>query len=316
MRKAEDFLKRQLKGGVPAVPSTKKQSGAGVQKNIENTSGIQGKSSDVVTGNNNATRQNRSDKYFHQSQTTQTLASKKIRPRKSTWTVFLVVILVLCGIGYFTTMPSKGHSFKSLGNGYKSDVRDGVFCVIALNQNGKGASVGSAFAVDSKNLITNKHVVAGAQRKVLIAHPNWTNHKVAVVKEMSQSFDLAWLQLEKTSTNLMPLPLSDTMAEQGEKVYTFGYPGYSYDQSNSIPQITMDEGIIKANHRILEGNPCYETSATINGGNSGGPLVNSRHEVVGINTFRLKSEYADNCFYAIRVEAIRAAFPALWKKIK
>ena len=312
MGKPESFLQRQLnknRMNPTSVPHDQRE-----RKESDSVKGSTAARPNTLpnrvehtTGQNNINMPNAQRK-----QSNSNFPSTQIRPRKSISGYVVLVLLGIAGIGYFASSPSSMFS-SSPGGG---DVRDGVFCVITPTADGKGGSLGTAFAVDSRNLITNKHVVAGGTDKVLLAHPNWTEPQIAVVKEISQNFDLAWLQLAKSSSKLVPLKISSTIVEQGERVFTFGYPGYSYKQSNAIPQITMDEGIIKANHRILEGNPCYETSATINGGNSGGPLVNSRHEVVGINTFRLKSEYADNCFYAIRVEAIKTAFPALWKKIK
>ena len=52
-----------------------------------------------------------------------------------------------------------------------------------------------------------------------------------------------------------------------------------------------------------------------NGGNSGGPLVNEKFQVVGVNTFKMKAEYAEGCFYSVTVETIKLAFPELWQKI-
>lgn len=246
----------------------------------------------------------------HASDKISKLSTRQILPKKSPVIIGLIfVFAVITGvtlIGVFTG----DYPVSSM---ISTDIRDGIFCVIAKQND--NTAVGTAFAVDSKNLLTNKHVVRDAKwGKVLIAHPKWSKPCIARIKEMARAFDLAWLELEDSSVKLTPLTISETLAIQGEDVYSFGYPGYSYEISNGIPEITMDKGIIKATHRIMDGtNPCYETSATINSGNSGGPLVNNEHEVIGVNSFGIDS--MENCFYAIRIDVVKIAFPALWNRI-
>ena len=212
---------------------------------------------------------------------------------------------------------SKTSSVSARGSDLKSNIKrvsPSVVCVEVTTK--KGTFVGSGFAVTDKYIITNRHVVEGA-RGVRIGNPLWKKKVFdANIIEISQDYDLAWIEVDDDSFTLKPMNLyNGSLLDQGEKVYTLGYPGYSYEQSKSIPQMTVAEGIIKSNNRVMDSNPCYESSAIINGGNSGGPLVNEKFQVVGVNTFKMKAEYAEGCFYSVTVETIKLAFPELWQKI-
>jgi len=341
MRKAESFLNRQRrKMGDVSVDRVDTSNERVLEKKSENsasTSLFQSQStekkegcrknnfaeqsfSQVNVSQNSSTRmpQSSGTHSFNQPRTTFSSSTTVVQPKKNSvflYFVFGFAILVGGVCLLINSSEINKSSYRAAGEYSKSDIRDSIFCVGVKQKN--GGAVGTAFAVDSQNLITNKHVVAeSVESRVVIAHPKWSKPQTAIIKEVSQNYDLAWLQIEAPSINLIPLKLSENIAPQGAKVFTLGYPGYSYDQSNSIPEITLCDGIIKATNRNIAGNPCYETSATINGGNSGGPLVDESLRVIGVNTFSLKLDRAVNCFYAIRVEAIKSAFPSLWNRIK
>jgi len=347
MGKAEDFLNRQRrKTGEMSAEKTRETNVKTSRKNSELSTATTLFQSQFTEKRESQDKSNFSGRTFSQVNTTQEIASEKrsftishprsisnsysppktalssstsvVHPKKNSvflYFVFCFAILV-CGIClFFSSSEDKKSSNSTAGKYSNSDIRDSIFCVGVKQKD--GMSVGTAFAVDAKNLITNKHVVSeSVESRVVIAHPKWSKPQTAIIKEISQNYDLAWLQIEDQSINLIPLKLSENIAPQGAKVFTLGYPGYSYDQSNSIPEITLCDGIIKATNRNIGGNPCYETSATFNGGNSGGPLVDESFRVIGVNTFSLKLDRAVNCFYAIRVEAIKSAFPSLWNRIK
>jgi len=91
--------------------------------------------------------------------------------------------------------------------------------------------------------------------------------------------DLALIRIE-TDQNLMPLPMGDSdRLEVGDWVVAMGNP-FGLDN-------TVTAGIVSAKYRHIGAGP-YEnfiqTDASINPGNSGGPLLNTRGEVIGINT--------------------------------
>ena len=212
---------------------------------------------------------------------------------------------------------SKASSQTAQGGDLKSNIKRVSPSVVCIEvKTAEGTCVGTGFAVTGKYIITNRHVVEGA-KSVLVGNPLWEKKVFgANIIEISRAYDLAWIEVADDNFKLKPMSLyKGNLLDQGEKVYTLGYPGYSYGQSNAIPQLTVADGIIKSNNRVMDRNPCYESSATINGGNSGGPLVNEKFQVVGVNTFKMKAEYAEGCFYSVKVETIKLAFPELWKEI-
>ena len=139
---------------------------------------------------------------------------------------------------------------------------------------------GSGFILDrAGHVLTNYHVVAGANRGVEVLLSNKRRYKANVVGT-DKVHDLALLQID--APNLEPVVLADSGSlAVGQKVYAIGNP---FGLNG-----TMTRGIISAIRPIRgsEGAPiedAIQTDAAINPGNSGGPLLNSRGEVIGINT--------------------------------
>jgi S1-C subfamily serine protease len=140
---------------------------------------------------------------------------------------------------------------------------------------------GSGFVVDSKgDIVTNEHVVDGA-KSVSIRFWNGNTYKATVVGS-DQSTDLAVVKVDAPSSILHPLTLGDSSALQvGNGVVAIGSP-FGLEE-------TVTSGIVSALHRSMEApnnftiNDSIQTDAAINHGNSGGPLLNSSGEVIGVN---------------------------------
>lgn len=136
--------------------------------------------------------------------------------------------------------------------------------------------LGSGFFVSSDGyLLTNHHVVKDALR-VYIFTQDGTRIR-ALVKDSWPAMDLALLKVVGTSHPVISLADSDAV-EIGASVVAIGTP-----QDLGLAQ-SITQGIISG-RRLVVGVPCYQTSALINHGNSGGPLLNMRGEAVGIATF-------------------------------
>ena len=138
---------------------------------------------------------------------------------------------------------------------------------------------GSGFILNKQgNILTNNHVIDNAQRvEVTLAD----KHKYkATVVGIDKRHDLALLQIN--APNLQPITLAESNGlVVGQRVYAIGNP---FGLSG-----TMTRGIISAIRSIgVEGGAPIEdaiqTDAAVNPGNSGGPLLNSRGEVIGITT--------------------------------
>jgi S1-C subfamily serine protease len=143
-------------------------------------------------------------------------------------------------------------------------------------------SLGSGFVVDKAgHVVTNYHVVQGA-RKIRVSFSNGASMKAAVVGT-DPSSDLAVLKIDASPRALTPLPLGDSdAAKVGDPVVAIGNP-FGLDR-------TVTAGIVSAIQRAITAPNGYtidhviQTDAAINHGNSGGPLLNGRGDVIGVNS--------------------------------
>ena len=168
---------------------------------------------------------------------------------------------------------------------------------------------GSGFVLDKGgHVLTNFHVVEGANRGIEVMLSNKHRYSAKVVGT-DKVHDLALLQIE--APNLQAVTLADSAdLSVGQKVYAIGNP---FGLSG-----TMTRGIISSIRSIRgsEGAPiedAIQTDAAINPGNSGGPLLNSRGEVIGINTM-IASNGADQSSgigFAIPINTAKAVLADL-----
>jgi serine protease Do len=146
---------------------------------------------------------------------------------------------------------------------------------------------GTGFIVRPDGIvITNQHVVAGADQVVVTLHDG-TELPAAVVGEDATT-DIAVLRITGPRFAVAPIGRSDDLLT-GEWVVALGNP-YSYLLGNAEPTVTA--GVVSATRRNIlpsrDQSGLYldmiQTDAAINPGNSGGPLVNALGEVVGVNS--------------------------------
>ncbi len=139
-------------------------------------------------------------------------------------------------------------------------------------------SLGSGFIIDREGFIlTNNHVVEKTD-EIMVILANEKEFSAKIIGRDPKT-DLALIRIE-TDEPLEPLPLGDSdKLEVGDWVLAIGNPfGLGH---------TVTAGIVSAKYRRI-GAGSYEnfiqTDASINPGNSGGPLLNTKGEVVGINS--------------------------------
>ncbi|MGB0646903.1 MAG: Do family serine endopeptidase [Bradymonadia bacterium] len=141
-------------------------------------------------------------------------------------------------------------------------------------------SLGSGVVVSKNGLIlTNHHVIAGAD-KISVNFADGQELSATLVGEDPKS-DIAVIRLKSPPSDLKPIPMGDSKTLRlGETVLAIGNPfGLGH---------TVTMGIVSAKGRanldITDYENFIQTDAAINPGNSGGALVNTRGELVGINT--------------------------------
>ena len=142
----------------------------------------------------------------------------------------------------------------------------------------KSTGLGSGFIIDSKGIVvTNNHVIQGAED--IIVSVNGSKEYKAKVIGKDPYMDLAVLQIE-SDEKFKPVSFGDSdKARIGDWVVAIGNPfGFGG---------TVTSGIISSRNRdigLTRYDDFIQTDASINQGNSGGPLFNLDGEVIGINT--------------------------------
>src|SRR6202790_3553462 len=141
---------------------------------------------------------------------------------------------------------------------------------------------GSGFVIDEKGyILTNFHVVQEAQ-SIEVVLGDQTRFPGKFVGA-DQRNDVALVKIDPKGKHLVALPLGDSASLQvGQKVLAIGNPfGF---------QSTLTTGVVSALGRTVQTSQttfideAIQTDASINRGNSGGPLINSHGEVIGINS--------------------------------
>jgi S1-C subfamily serine protease len=141
---------------------------------------------------------------------------------------------------------------------------------------------GSGFVIDADgHILTNYHVVQGAQT-IDVTLGDQSRYKAKYIGADTTN-DIALIQIDPKGHKLSPLTLGDSRNLQvGQRVLAIGNPfGF---------QSTLTTGVISSLGRTVQTDEntlideAIQTDAAINRGNSGGPLLNSRGEVIGINS--------------------------------
>jgi S1-C subfamily serine protease len=170
---------------------------------------------------------------------------------------------------------------------------------------------GSGSILDQQgNILTNYHVIAGAQK--LSVSLGGQKDYPAVVVGRDPDTDLAVIRLtEKPAGPLTVIPMGDSdKLVVGQKVLAIGNP-FGLDRTLTTGVISGLQRPIRArNDRLIEG--AIQTDASINPGNSGGPLLDSRGRMIGINSQILSpSGSSAGVGFAVPVSIAKRVVPQL-----
>ena len=183
---------------------------------------------------------------------------------------------------------------------------------------GDGEGVGSGFVVSGEGeIVTNAHVVTAGEgrdarpaREVYVEFADSNKVRAEVVGHDPDS-DVALLRVETGGLTLRPLPLGrSSRIRVGEPVAAIGSP-FGERQSLSV-------GVVSAIDRSIRSLTAFEipgaiqTDAAVNPGNSGGPLVNARGQVIGINQqIKSRSGGGEGVGFAVPVDLVRRSIEDL-----
>ncbi|HET6879489.1 MAG TPA: trypsin-like peptidase domain-containing protein [Pirellulales bacterium] len=180
-----------------------------------------------------------------------------------------------------------------------------------------GDGLGSGFVYDEQGtIVTNYHVIEGA-KKATVRFADKSTADVVGFLVVAPGKDLALLRINSQGRTLKPLRTATDRPQKAEEVFAFGAPrGLESTVTNGIVSAVRQGTELRDNFKATTGVDIYtdhqhydldaiwiQTTAPISGGNSGGPLVNRRGEVVGLNTWNRTD--GQNLNFAISIEHVK-----------
>jgi S1-C subfamily serine protease len=163
---------------------------------------------------------------------------------------------------------------------------------------------GTGFLIDAKGyLVTNAHVIEKATN-IAVQHSNGKDYTARVVF-VDKTRDLAILKIDDANfkaPSSLPYAIKKSSAEVAEPVYTLGYPRN---------EIVYGEGYLAAKTGYNGDTLTCQIAIAANPGNSGGPVLNSKGEVVGILSARQVS--VEGAVFATQSKYIHQALSQLQK---
>ena len=166
----------------------------------------------------------------------------------------------------------------------------------------------SGFIITSDGLVvTNEHVVSG-ESNVGVWLTNGRRYGASVLERDATS-DLALLKIDGGSFDAIAVGDPNTV-RMGDEVLALGFPLADTIGTN----LTVTRGIVSST-RMEDGVQLLQTDASLNPGNSGGPLVNRDGEVIGVNTSRIEETDSGrpvtNIGFAVSVSELERRLPTL-----
>lgn len=213
----------------------------------------------------------------------------------------LLAVLLMTGFGADSNVvevPTNGASLADLVD----SVKDSVVTVVVAKEGGTGFGSGFVYTADGY-IITNYHVIDGAKSISVMCTDG--RELSAFLIDGDELSDVAVIYVK--NLGIEPLAIGDSDAIRvGEDVIAIGTP-VDTDYAG-----TVTKGIVSGVKRVVR---VYESSGllektmemiqtdtTLNHGNSGGPLINMRGEVIGINTMKYyASDAGDTLYFSIQI---------------
>lgn len=171
----------------------------------------------------------------------------------------------------------------------------GVSCKVS-----RGTQLGTGFIISEDGyILTNAHVIDGGQT-VMVVDSDMNEYEAEVIGSDAQT-DIAVLKIDPSEMDIVPVEFGKSSELRiGELAIAIGNP-LGFDLYG-----TMTTGIISGLNRTvtIEDNTMtlLQTSASINNGNSGGPLINAYGQVIGITSAKIDSTYGESLGFAIPID--------------
>ncbi|MFC3198600.1 trypsin-like peptidase domain-containing protein [Parapedobacter deserti] len=211
--------------------------------------------------------------------------------------------------GYYQTIEKTTSNYSALRrdmNTVKRNVNAQNAVIRNINEKQKGGAAShfgaTGFLVASNGyVVTNYHVVKGAD-SVHLQNTKGHSYRADVIY-IDPTHDLAMLRITDSAFQALksiPYTFKETASDLGEDVYTIGFPR---------DEIVYGQGYLSSRTGYAGDTTAYQLSIPVNPGNSGGPVVDSRGQVIGIISG--KQTGIDGVSFAIKTEALLKSISAI-----
>ena len=188
-----------------------------------------------------------------------------------------------------------------------------VVLVVAPARDGSGAGLGSGFFVGPHTIVTNNHVVKdGDPAKLFVINRGLGKATPAKVRATTSSVapepDFAVLEISGEGSG--PAMSLSPVAERLMDVVVAGFPAINTLEDSALDRLLQNGDLASIPEMIAnpgavvqmldrENPPLVAVNTAINGGNSGGPLVDYCGRVLGVNTFTSSNKRGEKAYYAL-----------------
>jgi S1-C subfamily serine protease len=175
------------------------------------------------------------------------------------------------------------------------------------------SSSGTGFAISEDGYIaTNHHVIQGSKIKVRGLKGDFSKTYEAKVVIEDKNNDLAIIKIEDsnfTTLGILPYKIDNNISDVGASVFALGYPL----RATMGDEVKLTNGIISSKTGFQGDITAYQISVPVQPGNSGGPLFDSKGNVVGV--INAKHALAENASYAVKTSYLLNLIQAMNYKL-
>jgi serine protease Do len=184
-------------------------------------------------------------------------------------------------------------------------VKPSVVTVTAYYPTSKRVGVGSGFFIEAQQIVSNWHVVSGANRIEVRTHDGRV-FEVKRVTGYNGRSDVVMLTINKPEPVIPPLFVLRSLPEQGDRILVIGSPLGKW-------QGTVSDGIVSAIRTILGAGELIQITAPVSFGSSGSPVINMQGVVIGMAT--LMDVRGQNLNFAVSGNMIETLRDAVYDKL-